>query len=61
MSPSSKHHLNHLWLIFAAYGVWFAVFSGLEEVNRGKFWKASLSLILGVAIYLILERKVNRD
>ncbi len=54
-----KHKLHHAWLILAAYGVWFAVLSGLEEVVNGKFWKASLALILGVITYLIIEKKID--
>ena len=50
-----KHKLHHAWLILAAYGVWFAALSGGEEVARGKFWKAGLSLLLGVATYFIIE------
>lgn len=52
-----KHHLHRLWLIFATYGVWFAMFSGAEEITHGKFWKAGLSVILGLATYIIIESK----
>lgn len=55
-----RHNLHHLWLIFAAYGVWFAMFSGLEEVSNGKYWKAGLSLILGLFTYLYIEYKIER-
>lgn len=34
-----RRHFHHLWLILVAYGVWFAVFSGVEEILSGKFWK----------------------
>ena len=55
-----KKHLQHLWLIIATYGVWFAVLSGAEEVLSGKYWKAVASLILGVAAYLIIEKYLEK-
>lgn len=55
-----KYHLHHLWLIFCAYGVWFAIFSGLEEVLHGKYWKALLSLLLGIFTYIIIETKLEK-
>ena len=48
-------YLQHLWLVFGAYGVWFAIFSGIEEMSTGKFWKAALSLVLALAIYFLTE------
>jgi len=53
-----KHHLHHLWLILGIYGIWFALFSGFEEIAQGKAWKV-LSLVLGTIIYLYLEFKSN--
>lgn len=50
-----RNHFHHLWLILAAYGVWFAIFSGIEEMSHGKFWKAGLSFVLGVIVYLVVE------
>lgn len=44
--------LNDAWLILAAYGVWFAIFSGIEEIGRGQWLKPLLSLILGYLVYL---------
>ena len=55
-----KHKVHHLWLVLAAYGVWFAVLSGIEEVEHGKYWKAVLSLILGVIIYFMIEKKLKK-
>lgn len=51
-----KKH-QHLWLILGAYGVWFALFSGLEEVVNGKYWKFLLSLVLGLIFYWVIEIK----
>jgi hypothetical protein len=45
--------LYRLWLVLGAYGVWFAIFSGLEELSSGKFWKAGLSLTLALAVYVL--------
>lgn len=56
---SKKHKVEHLWLILAAYGVWFAVLSGVEEISRGKLWKTTLSLVLGVITYLVIENKLK--
>jgi hypothetical protein len=55
-----KHHLYHIWLIFAAYGVYFALFSGLEEVAHGKWWKMAASLFLGTITYLYIEYKTSK-
>jgi len=52
-----KLHIKHLWLILAAYGVWFALFSGIEEVLHGKYWKIFLSLLLGIVVYILIELK----
>ena len=52
-------HFHHLWLIIAAYGVWFAVFSGIEEMSQGKFWKALLALTLGAITYFIIETRLK--
>lgn len=54
-----KKYQHHLWLILAAYGVWFALLSGMEEILNGKIWKAGLALILGAITYLIIERKIG--
>lgn len=54
-----KHGLHHLWLIFASYGVWFALLSGLEEVAHGKLWKFGLSLVLGLFVYAFIEFKTK--
>lgn len=51
------HHLHRLWLVFGAYGVWFAIFSGLEELGTGKFWKAALSFALALAVYVLTEAR----
>lgn len=56
-----KRKLHHLWLVLAAYGVWFAVLSGLEEISNGKLWKAGLGLLLGVITYLIIEAKLKQE
>ncbi len=50
-----KHHAHHLWLILGAYGVWFALFSGIVEVSHGVYWKFFLSLILGILTYVVIE------
>ena len=52
-----KLHIKHLWLILAAYGVWFALFSGIGEVLHGKYWKIFLSLLLGIVVYILIELK----
>jgi len=52
--------MKHLWLVLAAYGVWFAVLSGLEEVNHGKYWKFTLSLVLGLIAYWIIEHRLKK-
>lgn len=54
-----KRHFHHLWLILAAYGVWFAVFSGIEEAASGKIWKVVLGLLFGVVVYLIIEVRLK--
>lgn len=51
--------LKHVWLILAAYGVWFAILSGLEEASTGKYWKFGLSFILGIITYWIIEQKLK--
>lgn len=56
---NKKHKVHHLWLIIAAYGVWFALFSGLEEMFNGKIWKIGTSLLLGLVIYLLVEFRKN--
>jgi len=53
-------HFHHLWLVLAAYGVWFAILSGAEEVVNGKHWKAVTSLVLGIAVYLIIEKYIEK-
>ncbi len=53
----NKHNVHHAWLILATYGVWFALFSGLEEMVSGKYWKVATSLMLGVIVYLVIELK----
>jgi len=55
-----KHQFHHLWLILAAYGVWFAIFSGIEEVMSGKFWKVLVTLLFGIVAYIIIEIKLNQ-
>lgn len=52
-------YLRHPWLVSGGYGVWFAVFSGLEEISTGKFWKVACSLILALLVYLPLKRKLE--
>ena len=54
-----RHGLHHIWLIFATYGVYFAIFSGLQEVAKGIWWKFVLSLILGTATYFYIEWKMR--
>lgn len=55
-----KHQFHHLWLILAAYGVWFAILSGIEESLSGKYWKVVLGLIFGIIVYLIIEIRLNK-
>jgi hypothetical protein len=50
-----RPHLHHILLIFGAYGVWFAILSGLEEISTGKLWKAGASLALGAMVYVVIE------
>jgi hypothetical protein len=47
------NHLYRLWLVLGAYGVWFAIFSGLEKLGSGKWWKAGLSFALALAVYVL--------
>ena len=54
----SEKRLHHAWPLLATYGVWFAIFSGLEEAASGKVWKLGLSLLLGVII--IIEARLKR-
>jgi hypothetical protein len=51
---------NLIWLILGAYGVWFAILSGIEEMSIGKYWKAVLALIFGIISYWIIEKKVKK-
>jgi len=53
--------IYQLWLILAAYGVWFAVLSGLEEMVNGKYWKLPLALLLGLVTYYWLENRVKKS
>jgi hypothetical protein len=55
-----KHHLHHGWLVLATYGVWFALFSGLEEIAHGKLWKLGASLILGILTYYWVETRLTK-
>lgn len=55
-----KHHLHYGWLALAAYGVWFALFSGLEEVAHGKYWKFGASLVLGALTYYWIETRLTK-
>lgn len=55
-----KHHTHHLWLILGAYGVWFAIFSGIVEVLHGMYWKLLLSLLLGILTFVVVETYFNR-
>lgn len=52
-------HLKHIWLVLGVYGVWFAMFSGMEEVSHGKYWKVITSLLLGILTYYIIELKTK--
>ena len=52
-------HWKHLWLVLAAYGVWFAILSGLEEATSGKYWKIIASLVLGAVTYFLVETKIH--
>lgn len=56
----NKKHLHHLWLILAAYGVWFAIFSGLEEISKGKYYKVILSFVFGGLVYLWVEKLMGK-
>lgn len=60
LTMKKRHQAHHLWLILGAYGVYFALFSGLEEVSHGKFWKMGLSLLLGLITYLFVEHKLDK-
>ena len=53
-------HIKHVWLILAAYGVWFAAISGAEEVLGGKVWKVILAVVLGILSYVVIERKIHK-
>ena len=50
-----KHKAHHFWLILGVYGVWFALFSGIEEILMGKLWKVITSLLLGLVVYVFIE------
>lgn len=54
-----KLHIKHIWLFFGAYGVWFAIFSGFEEVLIGKYWKMISALVLGAIAYIFFEYKLD--
>jgi hypothetical protein len=54
-----KFKTQYLWLIIAAYGVWFAVFSGFEEIMIGKYLKVIIALIFGIISYFIIEIKLG--
>lgn len=56
----NKNRIYQIWLILAAYGVWFAVLSGLEEVGSGKYWKVGASMLLGIGAYFIVEKKLKQ-
>lgn len=55
-----KHRAHHFWLILGAYGVWFALFSGISEVFHGIYWKFFVSLILGILTYFVIEVYFDR-
>lgn len=56
-----KHKVHHLWLILAAYGVWFAVLSGIEEIFMGKYWKVILGIFFGIIVYLLIENSIDKN
>lgn len=53
-----KHYLDNIWVLFGAYGVWFTIFSGLEEIQSGKYWKSALAFGLAVATNIAIVRKL---
>ncbi len=55
----NRHHIHHAWLTVGTYAVWFAVLSGLEEMGSGKYWKAVLSLVLGIVTYFVIESRLH--
>jgi hypothetical protein len=46
-----------IWFILGAYGIYFAILSGVEEVLNGKYWKLIFAFILGLLSYFIMGRK----
>jgi hypothetical protein len=46
-----------LWPFLGIYGVWFAIFSGIQEILAGVYWKAAASLVLALAVYWSMERR----
>lgn len=55
-----KHHAHRVWLILGAYGVWFALFSGIVEVFHGVYWKFLLSLLFGILTYAVIEFYIEK-
>jgi hypothetical protein len=56
-----KLGLKQLWLVLSAYGVWFAILSGMEEVLHDKYWKVAMSLFLGLLVYYIIEIRNRKE
>lgn len=50
-----KNIFRHPWLILATYGVWFAIFSGIQEMISGSWLKSILALILGIITYIAIK------
>ncbi len=51
-----KRVAGQVWLLLSAFGICFALLSGLQEIGRGETMKASAAVVLGVVIYLGLGR-----
>jgi hypothetical protein len=50
-------NIKTIWAILGVYGIWFAIFSGSEEVLSGKYWKVLASLALATIIALYIQKQ----
>jgi ABC-type polysaccharide/polyol phosphate export permease len=48
--------LGQAWLLLSAFGICFAILSGIEEIARGDVAKSLAAVGLGLVVYLTIAR-----